>query len=773
MNGIKAGRSTPVPIRAERAGLSAIIAMAVLGAATPALAQSSSGALEEVVVTAEKVAEPLSRVPASIAVLTAAALEGQNVVDLQDIVNRVPGLSANAGGVPGYSQYSIRGISPGGGYETTTGMYIDDISVNMGNSGFGGAFEPAFLDMDRVEVLRGPQGTLYGSGSFGGTIRFVTAQPDLSKQSADVAADLHGQYRGTPGESARAVVNLPLIQDALALRLAALYQHDGGFINHLSPTDYRRDTNVQDIYAFRGSILWHPSDGLTITPTLNYQQTRSGDTWFYDRSLGAYNTPRDMDEPFDDRFVLGGVVTKAKLGIHELTLVSGYVDRRNSGVRDYTVYDTGYVASLIAPYFDPTGALGALDRIAAIPTGALQTDTDTQASQEIRLASHYDEIRLTTLFGIEYIRETRRKPTIETASGLNAVTEELFGLSADEALSQSAGSPSDLGDVLYNQDTTRRFNRRAVYGEATWTATDKLKLTAGIRYSNISSRYYGWRDGFFNGGPSTFDQSFSEKQAAPKYKLAYQATEDVLIYASAAKGFRLGSPNQPFPSSCDAEIAALGFTPPPSYATDSIWNYEVGTKLRALDRRLQVNASAFYIRWSSIAEALNLPACGFNFNGNFGNAISRGADLEVHAALIEGLELGAAVAYTDARFSSDFLADGIEAGSRVPFSVPWTATANASYSWGTPWGSTIVRADYQFTDVSRGDLNLGSPNFQRPSYSTVGMSAGTGYHEWQYDVFVKNLTNSQPALQQDASLGYYNVSTLRPRTIGLKFQRSF
>ena len=186
----------------------------------------ANDALEDVIVTANKVAEPLSKVPASIGVMTAAALESSRSVDLQDLVNHVPGVSSNFAGAPGTASFAVRGISAGGGTSTTTGMYIDDVSINFGSFGFAGAFEPAFFDIDRIEVLRGPQGTLYGAESFGGTIRFVNAAPALGVTEGYIASDAYLQSKGAPSAGAQGAINLPL-GERVALRMAGIYQHDG------------------------------------------------------------------------------------------------------------------------------------------------------------------------------------------------------------------------------------------------------------------------------------------------------------------------------------------------------------------------------------------------------------------------------------------------------------------------------------------------------------------------------------------------------------------
>ena len=314
-------------------------------ASTLAAPPPSADVLEDVIVTANKVAEPLNKVAASIGVMTAADLASSRSVDLQDLVNHVPGVSSDFAGAPGTASFAVRGISAGGGTSTTTGMYIDDVSINFGNFGFAGAFEPAFFDMDRVEVLRGPQGTLYGAESFGGTIRFVNTAPTLGSFEGYLAADGYVQSKGAGGGSAQGAVNLP-IAPTLALRLAGIYQHDGGFVDHVgsSGATVRTNTNGQTITAARATLVWEPAEGLRVTPLVEYQHTDNRDTWTYDRSLGEYKSPRLLDEPLQDRFRLAAVTTAFEFGVHTLTSVTSYVNREIDRIQDYTIYDVGYVA---------------------------------------------------------------------------------------------------------------------------------------------------------------------------------------------------------------------------------------------------------------------------------------------------------------------------------------------------------------------------------------------------------------------------------------------
>ncbi len=737
-------------------------------------------ALDEIIVTANKMAEPLNKVAESIGVMTAAQLESSRTVDLQDVVNRVPGVSSNFAGAPGTASFAVRGVSASGGNSTTTGMYIDDVSINFGNFGFAGAFEPAFFDIDRVEVLRGPQGTLYGAESFGGTIRFVNTPAVLDARDGYVSGSLYSQAQGTPGGSARAAISVPLVEQQLALRLAGIYQHDGGFVDHVDADGerIRSNTNSQTVTGMRATLLWQPTEYLKISPLFQYQLTENKDTWTYDRSLGEYNSPRRLDEPLRDHFRLTAVTATLEMGDHVLTSVSSYVNRSIDRIQDYTNYDVGYVAPVLVDYFAPANPDAALAQLLAVSDRAFHTNSNEQWSQELRLASRFPSLNVTTLVGLYLNHEARGHVSAENAAGFGDVTQQLFGLDANEALAAAFGQApgqADLGDVLYAEDSQLRFNRTAIYGEGSWepASLKGLKVTGGARYSRITEKRFGYADGFFNNGFQPLNQGFNENQTAPKLRVAYQANDATLLYVSAAKGFRLGGQNSSLPSSCGPELEASGLTFTPSYATDSLWSYEAGAKLTLADRRLQINASAFHIDWTNIVQAINFNVCGFGFNVNLGKAASDGGDIAVQWRPIAGLDIDLGIAYTNARFKQNVDVAGIEAGSPIPYSVPWTGNVGIGYEWAAASGRAYARAAYLYTDASRGDIYAGSSNFIRPAYSTADASGGYRFDRWDVSVYAKNLTNAHPPLQQDTGLGYYNVATLRPRQIGVEARWTF
>jgi outer membrane receptor protein involved in Fe transport len=747
--------------------------------------------LQEIIVTADKVAEPLNRVPASIGVLTAAQLDQQNVVDMQDVVNRIPGLASDSGGAPGNGLFVIRGVTGGSGLTAATGMYIDDVSINMGSGGgaqseFAGAYEPSLFDLDRIEVLRGPQGTLYGADSFGGTIRYVTRQPQLDSFSGDATATLYSQHSGGPGGSIRAALNAPLIDQTMALRVAGIYAYDGGFIDHVDAAGnvVRENTNTQEVYGVRASLLWQPSENLKVTPQIQYQVTSNADTWFYDTALGEYNTPRALEEPLRDEFLLAALNLDWSFGSNTLTSVSSYIDRSLRRTADYTVYDMGFLGPYIAAQFDPTDAKGSLEALTGVLTYAFHQDTNRQWAQELRLASHFDEVGISTLLGFYFNRTEQGQRSQEDAAQLQNETERLFGVTANEALAQTFGVPPDapylLGNILFSQDGETIITTKAAYLEASWSPSADfargLKLTAGARVSRISYSTAVAQDGLFNGASSQTALSFSEDQVAPIYRITYQANDSTLFYASAGKGYQIGGANPPLPSTCDDEVKTSGIVPPASVPTDDLWSYELGSKLTLLNRSMQVNASVFHIDWNNISETVVLPVCGFGFADNVGSAKIDGGDLSIQVQPATGLDIALGVAYTNARFAKTVDlpgVSGVQEGAPIPFSPPWTAYANAAYSWTLSGGHPYVRADYNYTDVSRGSIVVAYGNFVRPAYGTVGASAGYTKGSWDVSLYGKNLTNAHPQLEQSIIIGYNNVSTLRPRVVGLSAHYSF
>ncbi|MBS0417039.1 MAG: TonB-dependent receptor [Proteobacteria bacterium] len=756
------------------------LVMASAEGATAAEDSSSEG-LAEIVVTANKIAEPLNRVAESIGVLTADAIARTGTQDLQGVINHVPGLSADFDGAPGTGFVSVRGISPSGGNSTTTGFYIDDVSINFGNFGFAGAFEPALFDLERVEVLRGPQGTLYGAESFGGTIRFVTRQPNLNSAEGTATVNGYGQNASAPGGGGNVAYGMPIIPGVLAARVAATYQYDGGFVNHVG-TDGNltlRNTNAQAVAAVRGTLLWQPTDNLRITPEVQYQLSKNDDTWTFDGGQRDFRTPRDIREPLRDEFTMGAINAVYTFGRHELTSVSSYVDRRIVRIQDYTIYDMGYIGPVVAQFYDPNNTTDAAQVLPNLATAAHHLNANRQWGQEIRLVSHFDEIGLQTLVGFYYNHEARTHTSHEDAVGFGAYTMSHFGVSANEALDASFGLPpgtSDLGDTVYGDNTLLTFNRRAVYGEASWSPTKLpgLKVTAGVRYSRISDSDVGFQDGYFNNGYAPRNQSFAESQAAPKYRIAYQLSESQLYYISAAKGFRLGGPNNALPTSCIPEEQQTGVFPGDSYRTDSIWSYELGTKLGLLDRKVQLNMAAFHISWTDIAQSINFDRCGFGFTANVGTATSNGGDISLQMRPWTGFDANVGLAYTQAKFLQSVPLKKVNRNDPIPYSPEWTASLEMGQEWKVASGAVYMRANSSYTDVSKQNLDVTGIQYSRPSYLTVGLNLGYRFTTGtDVSLFIRNLTNAEPFLDKNTGLGYDEVFSLRPRQIGLQASTTF
>ncbi|HEY0505155.1 MAG TPA: TonB-dependent receptor, partial [Lysobacter sp.] len=614
-----------------------------------AVAQTAPEEVGEVIVTATRRAERLQDVPASIQAIGGEELQRTGAVDFADYGRTVAGVSFIDSG-PGRAQIFIRGVSTGGdastGKEATVGVYIDETPVSEGSS------QPdlKLYDIDRIEVLRGPQGTLYGSGSLGGTLRVITRQPEFSGVSGYVQGLLSGTEEGGANQSANGWINVPL-SDTLALRAVAYAVHNDGFLDDAYGTP-RKDINDEDTYGGRVAVRAKPSDALDVVLTGIYQRTTAGAYYRVTDTYPDLVILQSAPEPFRDRYGVVNLKVDYDFGVATLTSSTSVFDRRR-----YFENDIDYFL----------GALG-------IPEGDSRLTYDAKATvQEVRLASN-GEGRLRWVVGAFFTdRDDDYHQTINF---------------------RGAPPPATPGDNLFLADTLATTKQTAGFGEVSFDFAPKLTATVGVRVSRTDRSTEAIKDGLVLGGRSVLTGDFEETSTTPKFNLSYKPNDDVLLYLQAAKGFRIGGVNPGLPPCAATPGCTIDVGD--SFGSDSLWNYEVGAKLQLLERRLTVNASAFYIDWSDIQ--LNVSR-GDGFDGflNSGDAKSKGVEVEVRARLTEQLRIGGQVTYTDAKLGAlpASLAGVATSGARIPDVARWNAAANME------WGTTVWGDGYFY---ARGDL---------------------------------------------------------------------
>src|SRR5450631_317655 len=643
---------------------------------------AAAGGLEEIVVTATRRTERLQDVPISVTAFSQEKLDSQGLRSIDDLSRLSPGIMFQRNGNGSSANYndensdiSIRGIDSQAG-TSTTGIYIDDTPVQSRHIGFGAVnVFPALFDLDRVEVLRGPQGTLFGAGAEGGVLRFITPQPDLNKDSGYLRAEAASTKAGDASYEMGAAAGGPIINDVLGFRVSASFRRDGGWVdranysltpnpeNSLLPTPVlgrvtETDSNWQETLTFRAALKWAVNDAVSVTPSFYYQQLHINDTAAYWKGLSnpssdTYYNGNQLTNPSRDPFSVSAVKVEWNLGFAQLTSNSSYYERRQHSTSDYSQYlrATYGFFQLLPSIFPQPGDAGY----------ATFEDDQKNFYQEFRLASSDPSARFVWNTGVFYSHLDENIPE-------NIFDQTLRG----EIINYSTaayGAPFDIcaaplncpnGEIFYGPVDRVVDKQIAAFGEATFKFTDTLKATVGVRVSKVDFTGTTFAGGSFLGAPNSgTEASSSEKPVTPKAVLSWQPNHENLFYLSASKGYRVGGVNVGVGTICGQDLQTLGLPVgtdglrhvPNGFSSDSLWSYEIGGKNTFLDHRLQIDSSLFVINWKNIQQNVYLPSCGEQFTANLGQVQSRGGDIDVQYRPIEPLTLGVTVAYTDARFT--------------------------------------------------------------------------------------------------------------------------
>ena len=771
---------------------------------------------EEILVTATKRSTRVQDVPFSINAQTQEDIQRANATTIEDISRNVAGLAVQNLG-PGQSQVSIRGVSAGQiirdqpGVKEQVGVYLDESVISLS------LFTPDFdlFDLNRVETLRGPQGTLFGSGSVGGTLRYITNQPQLGVTEAVVEANVNTVDEGDFGWHLKGAVNMP-IGETLALRAVMYATEYGGFIDAVGPAGGK---NVNDGTRAGGriSLLWEPTPDIKITPRIVYQEVRANgfnreefytllDNQFTETGgelIGSNKQYLLLREDFEDDTLLGDLTASFAFGGVELTSISSYMDRDILVSRDASAL-TGSVFISFAGA-DPDIAPGAL-----LPSNLVDTTDLKQFTQEIRLAST-GEGPLQWVVGGFYTdikREYSQRLPTPGSDPLGQLFLDVVAPGADIADLRN-GFPADSP---YNADLPYDISQKAVFGEASYDF-GQFKVTTGGRYYDFKETRDFISGGIFSNGDTRIGDETKSTGFSPRIIGTWEPNRNLSVNIQAAKGFRLGGINDPLnlPLCSDLDESIFGPLSSATYEDETLWNYEGGVKYSR--GGITFNAAAFYTDIRDLQVTADAGSCSSRIVLNVEKAHTMGVEAEFSARPLPGLELSFAGSLVEAEFDSTVdnpvLASrtGIRDGNRLP-SVPKFQMA-ASATYGSRFGDNAdwyVTGSFQhvgnrytqpgdqepgagnledlmiFFDPVTGDFS-GSEDFdftgmlKLPSYNLVNLSAGLEFDNGlDVILYVNNVFNESPKLSFDrerggrARLGYH---VGQPRIIGLTLRKAF
>ena len=834
------------------------IALAVAGSPWVAAADEAAGqggALEEVVITATKRESTVQDTPISVTAISAADIANKGLTDFNSLAQTVPGIAMRTSG-PGQTEFEMRGLSSAGGNASVVGFYLDETALSSPASAQLGkvVIDPNLYDLNRVEILRGPQGTLYGSSSMGGTVKVVPNAPQLGVYtvSGETVVSQTDSGGGT-NFTQNGMVNLPLGTE-VALRLVGSSDSESGWLNRYVfadgavPTDgatgarppgfysaplqeVATQANASTLDSFRASLLWRPNDDLSITPAFMWQHTHQDGPNAVDVD-GTPSHPQvpasqghweiyDTPEPQDDRFTLGSLKIEWQTEHMLITSATGDWTRRTLVSQDGTEENDGPsgLGSLgtASPYDTSAGGLGPVGPGPSGP-GVQERDATQQFSEELRLTST-DKGPFQWQAGYYYQR-------LKSEWDMWSVNPQVI----------SAG----IGNI-YVDYMPQTITQNALFGEGSLEFAQGWKATVGLRayhyeYTQSNSE---WGDftpyGFANllSGASTvagnidpFNTTASGNASGvnPKFDLSWQMNPQLLLYATAARGFRMGGTDQPFtgylttvsPADCGApsSLAIIlqcglqeklsasrtspgGYIAPnvqfpnasaqgvPQFKSDSVWNYELGEKGEFFDRQLTINFDVFYERWNNPQLATNVGGFGYTVNG--ANASILGSELELWVKLPAGFSFAGNLGLADSKFLSDSAITGYQSGTAIPDSPKVTSSvtlrnvqpltgeyqliSSLSYNYigertNAPYGETITL------------FNMNQLLVHLPAYGLMNLRAGIKADDWSFNLFANNLLNKEALLDTQPQINLQTSAFTRyivnqPRTYGLDVNYSF
>jgi iron complex outermembrane recepter protein len=779
--------------------------MAFAGAAAAQDTGGDAPALDTITVTAQKRTENLQDVPISLNVIGAQQLDEMQVNDFEDYAKLLPSVSITPNG-PGFGQVYMRGVASGGdgnhsGPLPSVGIYLDEQPITTIQC----ALDLHVYDMERIEALAGPQGTLYGASSESGTLRLITRKPDATGFSSGYGVEANSVAGGGFGHVVEGFVNVP-VSDNAAIRLVGWQKNDAGYIDNIRGTrtyptsgivddnfDLAKDDyNDVDTVGARLALKLDLNENWTITPTIMGQRQKAHGGFAYDTTVGEYQVIHAYPEKSDDRWTQAALTVQGKIGNFDLTYAFAHLKRDVDSDFDYSDYGYWYdtLAGYGAYFYDDNGDL-------VNPAQYVQAkDGYKKTSHELRLSSPQDK-RLRFVAGLFWQDQSH---DIQQRYRVDNLADSL--------------SVRGWPDTIWLTKQERNDHDEALFGELSFDITDKLTAMAGFRHfraDNSLKGYFGFSEGYlsqsgappetrygqaacivrygadpanwpsFNGAPCTvFDKSVKEKDTLGKFNLSYKFAPNRMMYLTWSEGYRPGGINR------------RGTLPP--YLTEFLTNYEIGWKTSWLNNRLTFNGAAFHQVWDDFQFPI-LGQNGLTEIRNANQARIQGLEMDVNWAATYNLKLSAGVGFYDAQLTENYCGDvdtngkpittcttpQAPDGTRLPITADVKGNVTARYTFDIGgyeayWQGAVVHEGRRTSDLRLAERDILG---DMPSYELVDFSLGARKNNWSVDFYVKNLFDK--TVQYDRTTqcavsicgGEVYVVSGQPRTIGIKFSQEF
>lgn len=762
--------------------------------------------IEEIVVTATKRASTIQDVPFSINAQSQRDIQRSGANSIEDLSRNVAGLTVQNLG-PGQSQVAIRGVSAGQvirdqpGVKEQVGVYMDESVISLS------LFTPDFdlYDLNRVETLRGPQGTLFGSGSVGGTIRYITNQPVIGVSEGSFELDVNTVTDGNEGGSFKGMVNVPLTDNA-ALRLVGYSTEYAGFIDSILENGERdSDVNSGNRSGIRAALKWQPTDNVTITPRVIFQQI---DTDGFNRQevfnlyANPYTTTRPaisfdereqylrQSEGFEDDTRLVDLTVEISFDAFDFVSVSSFLDRDILVSRDASAL-TGSVSVDLG--YTPDAVL--------LPSNLRDTTGLEQFTQEIRFSSNSDS-KLQWVVGAFYSDTERTYNQRLPTPGYDIATDIALGAGTADAVRN--GFP-ELNSP-FNSSLPYDIEQTAIFGELTYEMSEKLSLTLGGRWYDFEEERTITTGGLFaNGDSGIVDQTDSDG-FNPRVLAAYKVNDNVTWNVQAAQGFRLGGVNDPLNTGlCTAgDLATFGNFQ--AYDDEIMWNYETGFKAD-WDNGVKLNVAVFRSEIEDLQVTLDAGSCSSRISFNVEEAHTTGLEFELSAEPADGLILSLAGSTLESEFDDTVIAEtggilgGVEDGNRLASVPELQLAATATYEWNTGLfggsdmylSATVQHVGDRITQPSdqvagAGVFTSGLPfggatgaeqtvlDLELDAYTLVNLRLGIAKEDWETALYINNVTDENADLSFDRERGgraRLAFRTNQPRTVGIVFRKFF